>query len=66
MLGPWLTVESFILACVFGLIVGVGLRLAGRLGRREYFAFVPYIAIATVVTAFYGRALIQMYIQHVL
>lgn len=63
MLGPWLTIESFILACVFGLIVGIGLRFTSRLSRGEYFAFVPYIAIATIVTAFYGEKLIQMYIQ---
>lgn len=60
-LGPLRTIESFILAAIFGSITGIGLRLAGRLQPKQPVPFVPFIAAGVIVAAFYGTHLMDMY-----
>jgi prepilin signal peptidase PulO-like enzyme (type II secretory pathway) len=66
LLGPWLTIESFILACLFGSVLGLVLRLTGKLKKGQSIPFVPYIALGTVVTAFFGHEILHFYLLHVL
>jgi prepilin signal peptidase PulO-like enzyme (type II secretory pathway) len=66
MLGPWLGLESLCLAALSGTVIGLLLRLAGHLQKREYMAFVPHIAIGVVLATFYGQGILQWYITRIL
>ncbi|GLV14330.1 type 4 prepilin-like proteins leader peptide-processing enzyme [Alicyclobacillus hesperidum] len=63
MLGPWLSLLSFVLAALFGSVIGLGLRLAGKLKAGQLVPFVPFIALGVIVTAWYGHALLRVYMQ---
>lgn len=65
MLGPFFTLESFVLASLSGAVLGVTLRLTGLIGRREYIAFVPHIVIGVVLTVFFGHPLTSWYLHQV-
>ncbi|GMA57611.1 leader peptidase (prepilin peptidase)/N-methyltransferase/leader peptidase (prepilin peptidase)/N-methyltransferase [Alicyclobacillus sacchari] len=63
MLGPWLTLLSFVLAAILGSVIGIGLRLAGKLQAGQYVPFVPFIALGVMAAAWYGHALVHLYIR---
>lgn len=65
MLGPLYTVESFVLASLSGALVGLLMRLAGLIGRREYIPFVPHIVVGVVIAVFWGPPLTTWYLHQV-
>ncbi|GMA60572.1 prepilin peptidase [Alicyclobacillus fastidiosus] len=65
-LGVALTVESFILACLFGAVMGGILRLTGHIGRKQYVPFVPFIALGVAGAQFVFGAFPQWYLHHIL
>lgn len=56
-LGPWLTLMSFLLASVFGAIIGLLFIFQGKKNRKESIAFGPFIAIGTLISYLYGLSL---------
>ncbi|KRW92346.1 hypothetical protein SD51_04370 [Alicyclobacillus tengchongensis] len=63
MLGPWLSLLSFVLACIFGSLIGFGLRLYGRLKVGQFVPFVPFIALGVMTAVWYGQALLHLYMR---
>ncbi|MCL6548800.1 MAG: prepilin peptidase [Alicyclobacillus sp.] len=61
MLGPIAAAQALVLASFSGAVLGLALRSAGRLRRREPIPFVPHIAVGVVVTVFYGTDLTAWY-----
>lgn len=62
-LGPWLGLTSLVLASFSGSIVGIGLRLAGLIKKREYIAFVPHITVGVIISVFWGHELLKWYLN---
>lgn len=56
------TLITFMLACLIGTIIGVGLILTKKLKRKEPFPFGPSILIAGLIMYYFGEALITWYI----
>ncbi|HHV63074.1 MAG TPA: prepilin peptidase [Firmicutes bacterium] len=56
-LGPLGAVEAFFIACIIGAIVGAGLILAGRKGRKDHVPFGPFVAASTIAMILFGGAL---------
>lgn len=54
---------SFLLACVFGALVGVGLLALGKLKKNEPMPFAPYIALGSLVAYFHGDAFVDWYLN---
>ncbi|SHF78731.1 prepilin peptidase [Ornithinibacillus halophilus] len=52
---------AFFLACIIGSIVGVILLKFKIIERKQPVPFGPYIVVASLITYFYGAALIQWY-----
>ena len=61
MLGMKLVLMTLFLACTFGAVIGGLLLLTRRIDRRQPVPFVPYIAIATIISYFYGNPLYMWY-----
>ncbi|RIV22840.1 prepilin peptidase [Alicyclobacillaceae bacterium I2511] len=62
-LGPWLSLESFVLASFFGTLIGLPLRWSGRIAAGQAIPFVPFIALGVVTTFLWGHSLWQLYLQ---
>ncbi len=60
-LGPWLTVMSFVLASFVGAIVGIFLLLTGKVNRKQPIPFGPYILIGTLTAYLFGSQLWDWY-----
>jgi leader peptidase (prepilin peptidase) / N-methyltransferase len=67
MIGMWLGWQSLLLtaflACVFGAFVGGGAIAIGLLSRRHPLPFGPFLALAAIITAFWGEAIVSTYVQ---
>ncbi|MCF8563547.1 prepilin peptidase [Alicyclobacillus tolerans] len=63
MFGAAYGMESFVLASCSGAVVGLLMRWAGLMRRREYMPFVPHIAIGVVLTKFFGPAMTEWYLH---
>ena len=66
MLGPWYGLLSFVLACTFGCVVGLFMRVLGLLQKGDLIPFVPYISMGVIVTVFAGHEFVSWYMQWVL
>ncbi|WP_227521915.1 prepilin peptidase [Bacillus solitudinis] len=62
-LGPWLTVMSFVLASFVGAIIGVGLLFIGKVKKKQPIAFGPFILIGTLTAYLFGTNLWTWYIS---
>lgn len=62
-LGPWMSLESFVLASFFGTLIGLPLRWSGRIGAGQAIPFVPFITLGVVTTFLWGQPLWQLYLQ---
>lgn len=65
-LGAARCVESFVLACLFGAVVGILLRWTGRLERRQFIPFVPFIVMGVACANFLLSDFPDWYLHHVL
>jgi len=63
MLGPYVGVLSLLLAAFAASIVGFGMQASGLVKRGQYIPFVPYIAIGTVVAAYWGTDIVNWYLH---
>lgn len=63
-LGIGLCIESFVLACAYGAIIGGFMRITGRLKPREPIAFVPFIALGVFSSEFWLPNLWKIYVDH--
>jgi|SRR5690625_934922 len=61
-LGLYSTLLTFFLSSLFGAIVGLILKMMNKVKKQQPIAFGPYIVVATVITYFYGREIIQLYL----
>jgi prepilin signal peptidase PulO-like enzyme (type II secretory pathway) len=62
-LGPWLTMMSLVLASFIGAFVGLTLILLGRVQRRDFIPFAPFIWLGTLVAYLYGQELWTWYMN---
>lgn len=62
-LGWKLTLLTIMLSSVFGLLISAILMIFGIIKRKEPIPFGPFIALAAIVTYFYGQDLLSWYIQ---
>lgn len=60
-IGLKLTVLALLISFVIGAIVGVTLMLMKKKTRKDYIPFGPYIALAVILTVFYGNKIIDLY-----
>jgi len=51
------------LACAIGAFVGGGAMAIGLINRRQPMPFGPFLALAAVLTAFFGEAILSAYLQ---
>ncbi|GGJ09491.1 type 4 prepilin-like proteins leader peptide-processing enzyme [Alicyclobacillus cellulosilyticus] len=63
MLGFWGGVLSLVFASFYGTVIGLGLRLTGRLKPRQPIPFVPFITAGVATAAWWGKALIHWYVH---
>lgn len=61
-LGWKLSIVAFFLAVLSGGAYGIYLLAAGKKGRKEHFAFGPFLCFGTAVSIFYGYQLIGWYL----
>ncbi|GAA0426007.1 A24 family peptidase [Virgibacillus salarius] len=54
----------FFLSCVVGAVFGMLLLVIKKIQRKQPVAFGPYIVIATLITYFYGDAIIDWYFRY--
>lgn len=71
MLGAFLGVGRVLLVFVFSAAIGLVISLivmtvSSKLRRERLIPFGPYIALATILIAFYGEAIVGFYIRHFL
>lgn len=63
-LGAWFGWQALpillLISSVVGAVIGIGIMLIQKRGRQTAIAFGPYLAIAGVITLFYGRPLRMM------
>lgn len=62
-LGPWLTLLSIALAAFAGTVIGIFLRLTGRIRRRQPFPFAPFIWFGALTAYLYGHDLWNAYLR---
>ncbi len=58
--------ESLVIASFYGTVIGLSLRAAGILRRRQHIPFVPFIALGVITVAFFGRDLTNWYLHGLL
>lgn len=63
-LGLYSVLLTFFLAAFFGAVIGGILMLFKIIGRRQPIPFGPYIVMATIVTYFYGKPIIDIYFSY--
>jgi len=67
LLGAWLGWQGLLVALATGFLLGaIGggvMRLSGRLGAGERFAFGPFLALGGVVSLLVGNRLVESYLQ---
>lgn len=56
------TLIGLFLGFLLGAVVGVGLILAGRKGRKSRVPFGPFLAVGALVALFYGNQLLDLYL----
>ncbi|NJR65174.1 MAG: prepilin peptidase [Leptolyngbyaceae cyanobacterium CRU_2_3] len=65
MIGAWLgwklTLLAGFMACAIGAFAGGGAIALGLISRRQPMPFGPFLALAAVLTAFFGEALLSVY-----
>lgn len=61
-LGPALTVLAFFIGCISAAAVALGLMAAQKASRRSLMPLGPFLALGTVIAAFWGEALIGWYL----
>ncbi|HSB73853.1 MAG TPA: A24 family peptidase [Candidatus Methylomirabilis sp.] len=61
-LGWRAVVITILAACLVGSVVGIGLILSRRLGRRQHIPFGPFLALGAVIALFWGDDLIRWYL----
>lgn len=61
-LGLKLTILTLLLSFVIGSIAGIFLILTKRKGRKDYIAFGPYIALASIISVLYGSEMMNWYL----
>ncbi|OAH56148.1 MULTISPECIES: A24 family peptidase [Bacillaceae] len=62
-MGAKLVLLTFFLSCVFGAVIGLVLLIFGIVKRGKPMPFGPYIAMAAIVSYFYGGEMIHWYLQ---
>ncbi|AKA71729.1 prepilin peptidase [Clostridium scatologenes] len=65
-LGIKLTVISICFSFIFGSIISILLILLKKKGRKDYIAFGPFIALASIFTVFFGNKIIMWYFQNLM
>lgn len=65
-LGIKLTVISVFFSFIFGSIISILLILLKKKGRRDYIAFGPFIALASIFTMFLGNRMLMWYFQNMM
>jgi leader peptidase (prepilin peptidase)/N-methyltransferase len=60
-LGVWLTLLSFVIGAIVGSIYGVWLLFVKKKGKKEHFAFGPFLCIGMVIALFFGEQVISWY-----
>lgn len=55
------TLVALFLSFVLGAIIGLGLMLLGKKGRKAKIPFAPFLVIGTIIAFFYGNLLINWY-----
>lgn len=65
-LGVGLCVESFVLACAYGAVIGGVMRITGHLKRMQPVPFVPFIALGVFTSQFILPHLWEGYLRYVL
>jgi len=67
LIGAWLgwklVLLTGFLACAIGAFVGGGAMAIGLINRRQPMPFGPFLALAAVLTAFFGEAILSAYLQ---
>lgn len=67
MMGAWLGWKLLLLAgflaCALGAFIGGGAIALGWLSRRQPMPFGPFLALGAVLAAFFGRPLVDAYVQ---
>lgn len=62
-LGFKLTLLTLMLSFLIGSIVGIVLILTKKKSRKDYIAFGPYIALASIISVLYGSGIINWYMM---
>ncbi|MFD1674985.1 prepilin peptidase [Alicyclobacillus fodiniaquatilis] len=65
-LGPWLTIESFVFSSIFGAVIGLFLRCTGQFHKKQLIPFVPFIVMGVGSAEFLANGLPQWYIHTLL
>jgi leader peptidase (prepilin peptidase)/N-methyltransferase len=67
MMGAWLGWKSLLLAgflaCLVGTCVGGGAIALGLLNRRQPMPFGPFLALGSLLTVFWGEAIVSTYLR---
>lgn len=66
LLGWKATVASFFIGLMIAAVYGVVLMIRRRMGRKDHFAFGPFLCIGMAIGVFYGSQLMDMYISSIL
>ena len=65
-LGYKFILTAFFLAVVAGGLYGIYLLLARKKGRKEHFAFGPFLCLGIFIASFWGEALLNWYLGFIL
>jgi len=60
-LGPAVTIGLF-LGFLSGAVIGIGLMVAGKKGRKSKVPFGPFLAVGALVALFWGQELLDLYL----
>jgi leader peptidase (prepilin peptidase) / N-methyltransferase len=61
--GIGLVIVGMFLAFLLGSVIGVGLMISSKGGRKTMVPFGPFLALGTVVSVFAGRFLVEGYLR---
>ena len=62
-IGPKFTLLGIFLGSLIGSIIGVGLLVTGKKGRKSKLPFGPLIALGTIIMIFWGEKIISCYLN---
>lgn len=62
-LGTRRVLIAFFLSCLLGAVIGMGLKLVGKVGAGKPIPFGPFIAMGSLWAYLYGESLLRMYLQ---